>query len=135
VSRFRSGLSAGKPTPPTRLDRHLREHGDKLALIFEAEDGRVENWTYKQLHREVCRFANALLSIGAKPGSPITIYLPMVPKRLLQCSACARIGAPHSVIFAGFAATAIRDRVFRRIERILSSHPMSPTAEAPNWIY
>jgi acetyl-CoA synthetase len=101
------------------LDRHLREHGDKLALIFEAEDGRVENWTYKQLHREVCRFANALLSIGAKPGSPITIYLPMVPEAIIAMLACARIGAPHSVIFAGFAATAIRDRVLDASSEII----------------
>lgn len=101
------------------LDRHLKENGDKLALIFEAENGRVENWTYKQLHREVCRFANALLSIGAKPGSPITIYLPMVPEAIIAMLACARIGAPHSVIFAGFAATAIRDRVLDASSEII----------------
>jgi acetyl-CoA synthetase len=93
------------------LDRHLPEHRDKVALIFEAESGEVEHWTYADLHREVCKLSNALLELGAQPGKPITIYLPMIPQAVVAMLACARIGAPHSVIFAGFASHAIRDRV------------------------
>jgi len=94
------------------LDRHLEKSGDKLALIWEGEDGTVERWTYRQLHAEVCKLANALeKDLSLKAGDTAAIYLPLVPEAVIAMLACARVGVAHSVIFAGFAAHAIRDRV------------------------
>jgi acetyl-CoA synthetase len=93
------------------LDRHIAAgRGDKPAIIFEGEPGDVRTLTYKQLHAEVCRFANGLKSIGVGSGDKVTIYLPMVAEAAIAMLACARIGAAHSVVFGGFSAEALADR-------------------------
>jgi len=94
------------------LDRHLEKGGDKVAYYFEGEpvgDARVI--TYKQLHEEVCRFANALLGLGVTKGDRVAIYLGMVPELPVAMLACARIGAIHSVVFGGFSADALAQRI------------------------
>src|SRR5262245_49562620 len=94
------------------LDRHLeRGLGDKTAILFEGEPGDVRKLTFRELHGEVCKFANALKSLGVKKGDRVTIYMPMIPEAAIAMLACARIGAPHSVIFGGFSVQAIVDRV------------------------
>src|SRR5690606_20018143 len=93
------------------LDRHLKTHRrDKTAIIWEGEPGDTRTLTYAQLHKEVCRFANALKKAGTKKGDRVTIYMPMVPELAVALLACARIGAPHSVVFGGFSSEAIADR-------------------------
>jgi len=93
------------------LDKHLDgPTADKRSLIWEGEPGDQRTLTYRQLHAEVCKFANALKSLGIKPGDVVSIYMPMVPELVIAMLACARIGAVHSVIFAGFSAAAIADR-------------------------
>jgi acetyl-CoA synthetase len=93
------------------LDRHLENNGNKPALLWEAEDGSSLQFTYAELHQRVCRFANALLSIGVSAGDCVTIYLPMIPELPIAMLACARIGALHSVIFGGFSSQALIDRI------------------------
>jgi acetyl-CoA synthetase len=93
------------------LDRHLEKRGDKVALIFEGEPGEIRRITYRELHDEVSRFANALKSLGAKIGDRIAIYMPLIPEAVVAMLACARIGAVHSVVFGGFSADALRDRI------------------------
>jgi acetyl-CoA synthetase len=94
------------------LDRHLTTwRRNKAAIIWEGEPGEVRTLTYQQLHREVCRFANVLRRLGVAEGDRVVIYMPMVPEAAVAMLACARIGATHSVIFGGFSAHAIRDRV------------------------
>ncbi len=94
------------------LDRHLSTwRRNKAALIWEGEPGDSRVLTYHELHREVCRVANALLELGVHTGDRVVIYMPMIPELVMSLLACARIGATHSVIFGGFSAEAIRDRV------------------------
>jgi len=94
------------------LDRHIDEgRGDKIAIHWEGEPGDSRDISYSQLHLEVCRLANALKSRGVQKGDRIAVYLPMIPELAIAVLACARIGAVHSVIFAGFSADSIRDRV------------------------
>jgi acetyl-CoA synthetase len=95
------------------LDRHLEKHGNKTAIIWEANDvnEKGRTLTYNELHREVCRFANVLKNNGAKKGDRICIYMPMVPEAAIAILACARIGAIHSVVFAGFSSTSLSDRI------------------------
>jgi len=94
------------------LDRHLEtERRDKTAIVWEGEPGDVQSYTYAEAHAEVCRMANALKARGVKKGDRVAIYMPMVPQLAFAVLACARIGAPHSVIFGGFSAQSIRDRV------------------------
>ena len=94
------------------LDRHLDgPNRNKAAIIFEGEPGDTQTLTYLQLHREVCKFANALKALGVKTGDRVAIYLPMVPEMVVAVLACARIGAPHSVVFGGFRARALSDRI------------------------
>ena len=94
------------------IDRHLTSgRRNKAALIWEGEPGDWKVYTYWDLYREVCRFANGLKSLGVKKGDRVTIYLPMVPELPISMLACARIGAAHSVIFGGFSAESIRDRL------------------------
>ena len=93
------------------LDRHLEKRGDKIALIFEADDGSVSNITYKQLHERVCRFANALKQQGVGLGDRVIIYLPMSIEAIVAMQACARIGAIHSVVFGGFSAKSLHERI------------------------
>jgi acetyl-CoA synthetase len=92
------------------LDRHLATRGNKAAIIFEGEPGDTRTLTYRQLHREVCTFANGLKSLGIGRGDRVTIYMPMVPEAAIAMLACARIGATHSVVFGGFSADAVADR-------------------------
>jgi len=93
------------------LDQHLATwRRNKAALIWEGEPGEERTLTYQQLHREVCKFANVLKSLGVKQGDVVSIYMPMVPELAIAMLACARIGAVHSVIFAGFSSEAIADR-------------------------
>ncbi len=93
------------------LDKHLEEgRGDKTAILWEGEPGDSLTLTYKDLHQQVCKFANALKSLGIKQGDRISIYMPMTPELVISMLACARIGAVHSVIFAGFSSEAIADR-------------------------
>lgn len=95
------------------LDRHLEKNGDKIALYFEPNDvnekGKI--YTYKQLHSEVCKFANVLKNNGAQKGDRICIYMPMIPEAVIAMLACARIGAIHSVVFGGFSATSLSGRI------------------------
>src|ERR687891_2313575 len=93
------------------LDRHLKTHGDKTAIIFEADDGKVTRITYKELHRQVCLMANALKAHGVKPADRVLIYMPMSIQVVVAMQACARIGATHSVVFGGFSAKSIQERI------------------------
>jgi acetyl-CoA synthetase len=94
------------------LDRHLDGwRANKAALIWEGEPGDRRVYTYRQLHREVCQFANALKNLGVEKGDRVAIYLPMIPEAAIAMLACARIGAPHSVVFGGFSAKSLRDRI------------------------
>ncbi|HEX9103016.1 MAG TPA: acetate--CoA ligase [Polyangia bacterium] len=93
------------------LDRHLAARGDKPALVWIGEPGDRRTLSYKELHAEVCRAANAIASLGINAGDRVAIYLPMIPELAISLLACARLGATHSVIFGGFSDTAIRDRV------------------------
>ena len=94
------------------LDRHLETKGDKVALIWEGEpEGEIRRITYRELHAEVSKFANALKKLGIKAGDRVAIYLPMIPEAAVAMLACARIGAVHSVVFGGFSAEALRDRI------------------------
>ncbi|MCS6959237.1 MAG: acetate--CoA ligase [Pseudanabaenaceae cyanobacterium SKYGB_i_bin29] len=94
------------------LDRHLstwRRH--KAALVWEGEPGDSRTYTYAQLHREVCLFANVLKELGVRKGDVVGIYLPMIPEAVIAMLACARIGAPHTVVFGGFSGEALRERL------------------------
>jgi acetyl-CoA synthetase len=93
------------------LDRHLKSQPDKVAIIFEADDGKVTKITYKELYHEVCRFANALKSHGVKTGDRVLIYMPMSIQVVVAMQACARIGATHSVVFGGFSAKSLQERI------------------------
>jgi acetyl-CoA synthetase len=94
------------------VDRHLAKRGDQTAIIWEGDDPKDDRkLTYKQLHAEVCRFANVLKARGVKKGDRVTIYMPMIPEAAISILACARIGAVHSVIFAGFSPDSIAGRI------------------------
>jgi len=93
------------------LDRHLKDKADKTAVIFEGEQGDVRKITYQQLTDQVCQFANALKAHGIGKGDRVVIYMPMVPEAVVAMQACARIGAIHSVVFGGFSAESLRDRI------------------------
>lgn len=94
------------------LDRHLAERGDQTAIIWEGDDpNQSKTVTYKQLHHDVCQFANVLKSLGVKKGDVVAIYMPMVPEAAVAMLACARIGAVHSVIFGGFSPDAVAGRI------------------------
>jgi acetyl-CoA synthetase len=94
------------------IDRHLATwRRNKAAIIWEGEPGDSRTLTYAQLHREVCQFANVLKQLGVQKGDRIGIYLPMIPEAAIAMLACARIGATHSVVFGGFSAEALRDRL------------------------
>jgi acetyl-CoA synthetase len=94
------------------LDRHVEEGGgDKVAYHWEGEPGETRAITYRELLEDVCRFANALRALGVRKGDRVAIYLGMIPELPVAMLACARIGAPHSVVFGGFSAEALRDRI------------------------
>jgi acetyl-CoA synthetase len=94
------------------LDRHLAHNGDKTAIIWVGDEpGEERIITYRELHQHVCRWANMLASYGVTKGDPVIIYLPMIPETVMAMLACARIGAIHSVVFGGFSAHALHDRI------------------------
>ncbi len=93
------------------LDRHLPTRGDKVALEWEGEPGDSVKLTYRQLHTEVCKFANVLRGLGMKAGDVAAIYMPMIPEAAIAMLACTRIGVTHTVVFGGFSAEALRDRI------------------------
>jgi len=94
------------------LDRHLELRGEKIAILWEGnEPGENRSLTYNELHAEVCRFSNILKKHGVKKGDRISIYMPMIPELAVAMLACARIGAIHSIVFGGFSATALADRI------------------------
>jgi acetyl-CoA synthetase len=101
------------------LDRHLEKRGNKPAMLWEAEDGSRLEYTYSELHARVCRFANALLKLGVGAGDGVAIYMPMVPELPIAMLACARVGAVHSVVFGGFSASALADRIADAKSKIL----------------
>ncbi len=94
------------------IDRHIKNGlGKKTALIWEGEPGDSKKYSYEELLQEVCKAANALKTIGVKKGDLVCIYMPMIPEAMFAMLACARIGAPHSVVFGGFSAEALKDRL------------------------
>jgi acetyl-CoA synthetase len=93
------------------VDRHLADKADKTAIIWEGEPGDILHITYEQMHKEVCRVANALKSLGVAKGDRVCIYMPMVPELAYTMLACARIGAAHSVVFGGFSAESLHERI------------------------
>ena len=94
------------------LDRHLAERGDQVAIIWEGDDAaRIRHITYRELHGEVCRFANVLKGLGVARGDRVTLYLPMIPEAAMAMLACTRIGAIHSIVFGGFSPEALAGRI------------------------
>ncbi|HEY2445662.1 MAG TPA: acetate--CoA ligase [Rhizomicrobium sp.] len=94
------------------IDRHLPKHANRIAILWEGDDPKDSRaLTYKMLHEQVCRFANVLKAHGAKRGDRVTLYLPMIPEAAIAMLACARIGAVHSVVFAGFSPDSLADRI------------------------
>ena len=94
------------------LDRHLKTRGDKVAILFEGDEpGQSRTLIYRELHGQVCRFANVLKARGARKGDRITLYMPMIPEAAVAMLACARIGAVHSVVFGGFSPEALAGRI------------------------
>jgi acetyl-CoA synthetase len=94
------------------LDRHLAERGDQTAILWEGDDpSECKAITYRQLHAEVCKLANALKNLGVKQGDRVTIYMPMIPEATAAMLACARIGAIHSVVFGGFSPDSLANRL------------------------
>src|SRR6478752_2645085 len=94
------------------VDRHLAKRGDQVAIIWEGDDPKdAKSITYKELHAEVCRFANVLKARGVKKGDRVTIYMPMIPEATYAMLACARIGAVHSVVFGGFSPDSLAGRI------------------------
>ncbi len=102
------------------LDRHLKTHRkNKLALIWEGEPGDTRTFSYFALNREVCKFANVLRSMGVKKGDIVTIYMPRIPEQVIAMLACAKIGAPHSVVYGGFSVEALAERIQDAESRVL----------------
>ena len=94
------------------LDRHLEKRGDQVAIIWESDDpGEDRKLTYRQLHKEVCKFANVLKAQGVNKGDRVCLYMPMVPEAAVAMLACTRIGAIHSVVFGGFSPEALKERI------------------------
>jgi len=93
------------------LDRHLKTQPEKVAIIFEADDGKVTKITYRQLYHETCKLANSLKALGIKPADRVLIYMPMSIQAVVAMQACARIGATHSVVFGGFSAKSVQERI------------------------
>ncbi|HSD60666.1 MAG TPA: AMP-binding protein, partial [Burkholderiales bacterium] len=93
------------------LDRHLQTQPNKVAIIFEADDGSITKVTYKQLYHKVCQFANGLKKLGIKKGDRVLVYMPMSVEAVVAMQGCARIGATHSVVFGGFSAKSLQERI------------------------
>jgi acetyl-CoA synthetase len=102
------------------VDRHARgPRHDKAAIIWEGEPGDQRTLTYDDLHREVSQFANVLTSLGVKKGDRVAVYMPLIPELAIAMLGCARIGAVHSVVFGGFSAESLRDRINDAQARLL----------------
>ncbi len=102
------------------IDRHLgNETRNKLAIIWEGEPGDLRTYSYHALNREVSKFANVLKAMGAKKGDIVTIYMPQIPEMVIAMLACAKIGAPHSVVYGGFSIEALAERIADAKSRIL----------------
>src|SRR4029453_5462522 len=102
------------------IDRHLTgARRNKAAIIWEGEPGDTRTLTYYDLHREVSQFANVLKSLGIKKGDRVALYMPLIPELAIAMLACARIGAVHSVVFGGFSAESLRDRINDQKARLL----------------
>lgn len=117
------------------IDRHLETQPDKIAIIWEPNEisEQYKTFTYRQLYHEVCTMANVLKNLGVKKGDRVCIYLPMIPELAFAVLACARIGAVHSVVFAGFSSSAIADRLIdAKAEFIITSDGMSRGPKAMN---
>ena len=94
------------------IDRHLAKRGNQTAILWEGDDPKEDKKiSYRELHAEVCRFANVLKVLGVKKGDRVTIYLPMIPEAAISMLACARIGAVHSVVFGGFSPDSLAGRI------------------------
>src|SRR5690606_23885944 len=94
------------------VDRHaIGPRRNKAAILFEGEPGDTRVLTYGQLHREVCKAASALVELGVRAGDFVAIYMPMIPEAAIAMLACARLGAPHTVVFGGFSSEALADRI------------------------
>ncbi|CRX38262.1 acetate--CoA ligase [Estrella lausannensis] len=93
------------------LDRHLNESASKIALLWEGERGEERSISYDQLFNEVCKFSNVLKNLGVKKGDKVAIYLPMIPEAVVAMLSCSRIGAVHTVVFAGFSSDSLKDRI------------------------
>ncbi|MBC8444007.1 acetate--CoA ligase [Candidatus Woesearchaeota archaeon] len=101
------------------LDRHLDSRGNKTALIWEPEVGKAKKYTYKELHKVVCRFSNVLKKYGVKKGDRVCFYMPMIPELTIGMLACVRLGAIHSVVFGGFSIESLKDRIIDSKAKIL----------------
>jgi acetyl-CoA synthetase len=102
------------------LDRHLEKRGNQVAIQWEGnEPGEARGITYKELHEEVCKFANVLKAQGVKKGDRVCLYMPMVPELGIAALACSRIGAVHCIVFGGFSADALRDRIVKGEAKVL----------------
>ncbi|MEN8132305.1 MAG: acetate--CoA ligase [Pseudomonadota bacterium] len=102
------------------LDRHLETRGDQVAIIWEGDDPNVDKKiTYRELHKEVCKFANVLKSRGVAKGDRVSIYMPMIPEVAVAMLACTRIGAIHSIVFGGFSPEALKDRILHSDCRVV----------------
>lgn len=95
------------------LDVHLKSSGDKMAILWEPNnpDDAPRSYTYRELHTEVCKFANVLKQTGISKGDVVCIYLPMIPELVIAMLACARIGAIHSIVFGGFSSASLSGRI------------------------
>ena len=93
------------------LDRQLEKRGDKTAILWEGEPGEIRELSFRELHAEVGKFSNVLKSLGVKAGDRVAIYMPMIPEAAVAMLACTRIGAPHTIVFGGFSADSLRDRI------------------------
>jgi len=102
------------------LDRHLEKNGDKTAIIFQGEpEDHVMKLTYRELHKQVCRFANVLKKKGIEKGDRVCMYMPMVPELAIAMLACTRIGAIHNIVFGGFSAESLKDRILDSEAKVL----------------
>ncbi len=101
------------------LDRHLDKHGDKIAILFEADDGTSSSVSYRELYHRVCKFANGLKSLGLNTGDRVVIYMPMGIEAIVAMQACARLGLIHSVVFGGFSSKSLLERIHDAKPRVI----------------
>ncbi|HVW34515.1 MAG TPA: acetate--CoA ligase [Acidimicrobiia bacterium] len=113
------------------LDQHLATIGDKVAFHWEGDGGETRTLTYRDLHQEVCKTANALTALGVRKGDRVAIYMGMVPELPVAMLACARLGAPHSIVFGGFSSDSLRDRILDAEAKVLITCDGSMRAGKP----